>query len=122
MVEEGRLEEVDVSKQLARQQAEEKRLAEMMIPKKHRRLYHKIAYKKKKISQEVGHVVLARVLVFVYASGRGGRKLVTVVMVTVMRQTMVRVTVGRETMGRVTVVTETMVRVTEVRVTLVTEW
>ena len=68
------MEEVDVSKQLARQQAEEKRLAEMMIPKKHRRLYHKIAYKKKKISQEVGHVVLARVLVFVYANGRGGKE------------------------------------------------
>ena len=69
MVEEGRVEEVDVGKQLARQQAEEKRLAEMMIPKKHRRLYHKIAYKKKKTTQEVGPFVLRPrsrpVLVFV---------------------------------------------------------
>ena len=55
-MEEGRVEEVDVSKQLARQQAEEKRLAEMMIPKKHRRLYNKIAYKKKKITQEVSGI------------------------------------------------------------------
>ncbi|KAK7088545.1 pescadillo homolog [Littorina saxatilis] len=52
MVEAGKAEKVDVTKQLARQQAEEKRLAELMIPKKNRRLYHKINYKKKKISQE----------------------------------------------------------------------
>ncbi|XP_076452678.1 pescadillo homolog [Babylonia areolata] len=52
VVTEGKREEVDVKKQLSRQQAEEQRLAELMIPKKHRRLYHKIQHKKKKISQE----------------------------------------------------------------------
>ncbi|KAK7483722.1 hypothetical protein BaRGS_00025043 [Batillaria attramentaria] len=51
-VEEGQAEKVDVDKQLARQTAEERRLAEMMIPKKHKRLYHKIMYSKKKKTQE----------------------------------------------------------------------
>ena len=53
VVVEGRVEAVDVPKQSARQLAEEKRLAEMMIRKKHRCLYMKIQYKRKKIQHEV---------------------------------------------------------------------
>ena len=53
MVTEGQAEVVDARRQLAKQEAEEKRLAELMIPKKHRRLYKKIQYKRKKTSQEV---------------------------------------------------------------------
>lgn len=52
VVVEGQEEEVDVRQQLQRQEAEERRLAELMIPKKHRRLYHKIQHKKKKTAQE----------------------------------------------------------------------
>ena len=44
---------VDPAKQAQREKAEEKRLAEMMIPKKHKRLYNKIMYSRKKKAQEV---------------------------------------------------------------------
>ena len=55
----GSIEKVDVSKKLQKQEAEERRLAEMMIPKKKKRLYNKIMYSKKKKAQEVrGLVVL----------------------------------------------------------------
>jgi len=48
----GQVERVDVDKTLAKQKAEDKRLGEMMIAKKHRRLYHKIMTKRKKTGQE----------------------------------------------------------------------
>ncbi|XP_041348851.1 pescadillo homolog [Gigantopelta aegis] len=48
----GKVEMVNIGQKLQRQEAEEKRLAEMMIPKKKRRLYQKIMYSKKKRSQE----------------------------------------------------------------------
>ncbi|RUS79768.1 hypothetical protein EGW08_012484 [Elysia chlorotica] len=51
-VSEGAIEKVDKQKALARQEAEERRLGEMMIPKKHKRLYHKIMTSRKKSSQE----------------------------------------------------------------------
>uniref|UniRef100_A0A0B7BDW9 Uncharacterized protein n=1 Tax=Arion vulgaris TaxID=1028688 RepID=A0A0B7BDW9_9EUPU len=51
-VAEGTMERVDKQKKLVRQQAEEKRLGEMMIPKKHKRLYHKIMTSRKKSTQE----------------------------------------------------------------------
>lgn len=51
-VTEGTIERVDKQKKLVRQQAEEKRLGEMMIAKKHKRLYHKIMTSRKKSSQE----------------------------------------------------------------------
>merc|ERR1739842_281543 len=49
----GNVEKVDQRKQLSKQAAEDKRLGEMMIPKKHRRLYKKIMHSKKKTGQEV---------------------------------------------------------------------
>ena len=49
----GSVEKVDKRKQLSKQAAEDKRLGEMMIPKKHRRLYKKIMHSKKKTGQEV---------------------------------------------------------------------
>lgn len=52
-VEAGSVEEDNVQSRLQRQSAEERRLAEMMIPKKKRRLYNKIMYSKKKKTQEV---------------------------------------------------------------------
>lgn len=48
----GNIEKVDVDKKVQKQEAEEKRLAEMMIPKKKKRLYNKIMYSKKKKAQE----------------------------------------------------------------------
>ncbi|XP_052228720.1 pescadillo homolog isoform X2 [Dreissena polymorpha] len=51
-VEEGRVEVDDPGRRQTRQEAEERRLAEMMIPKKKRRLYNKIMHSKKKTSQE----------------------------------------------------------------------
>lgn len=51
-VEAGKVEEDNVERRLQRQNAEEKRLAEMMIPKKKRRLYAKIMHSKKKRAQE----------------------------------------------------------------------
>ena len=51
-VSEGSIEQVDKQKVLKRQEAEERRLGEMMIPKKHKRLYHKIMTSRKKSSQE----------------------------------------------------------------------
>ena len=52
-VEAGQVEQDDREKKLQRQLAEERRLAEMMIPKKKKRLYQKIMYSKKKKAQEV---------------------------------------------------------------------
>ena len=52
-VEAGQVEVDDKEKRLQKQLAEEKRLAEMMIPKKKKRLYQKIMYSKKKKAQEV---------------------------------------------------------------------
>ncbi|XP_064612804.1 pescadillo homolog [Liolophura sinensis] len=51
-VEEGMVEESNPYEKMTRQEREEKRLAEMMIPKKKRRLYQKIMFKKKKKTQE----------------------------------------------------------------------
>uniref|UniRef100_A0A2C9LDR6 BRCT domain-containing protein n=1 Tax=Biomphalaria glabrata TaxID=6526 RepID=A0A2C9LDR6_BIOGL len=52
-VTEGAVEKVDKQRLLQQQNAEERRLGEMMIPKKHKRLYHKIMTSRKKQSQEV---------------------------------------------------------------------
>ena len=52
-VESGRVEKLNVSHKIEQQEREEKRLAEMMIPKKKRRLYNKIMYSQKKTRQEV---------------------------------------------------------------------
>ncbi|KAL5016091.1 hypothetical protein ScPMuIL_005680 [Solemya velum] len=48
----GKLEVENVERKLERQTAEERKLAEMMIPKKKRRLYNKIMYSKNKQKQE----------------------------------------------------------------------
>lgn len=47
---------VNESKLVQKQKAEEKRLAEMMMPKKNKRLYNKIMFSKKKKAQEVRNV------------------------------------------------------------------
>ncbi|XP_064620851.1 pescadillo homolog [Lineus longissimus] len=52
-VEAGEVEVEDIDKKLKKQMDEERRLGEMMIPKKHRRLYKKIMHSKKKKAQEV---------------------------------------------------------------------
>ncbi len=52
-VEAGRVEEVDLDRSLKQQQNEERRLAEMMIPKKKKRLYNKIMHSKKRKAKEV---------------------------------------------------------------------
>lgn len=52
-VRKGQVEVEDVSKKLKKQQDEEKKLSELTIPKKHRRLYNKIMYSRKKKAQEV---------------------------------------------------------------------
>ena len=49
----GQIEVVDVNRRLKNQQDEEKRLAEMMIPKKKKYLYDKIVYGKKRKVREV---------------------------------------------------------------------
>ena len=49
----GEIEDDNVDMKLQRQTKEERRLAEMMIPKKKKRLYDKIMYSKKKKTQEV---------------------------------------------------------------------
>jgi hypothetical protein len=49
----GGLEKVDHAHRLEVQTNEERKLAEMMIPKKKRRLYKKIMFAKKKKAQEV---------------------------------------------------------------------
>lgn len=49
----GTVETVDVDKRIKKQETEERKLAEMMIPKKKKRLYNKIMYAKKKKAQEV---------------------------------------------------------------------
>ncbi|XP_062588069.1 pescadillo homolog [Saccostrea cucullata] len=51
-VEAGAPENINVEQKLQRQTMEERRLAEMMIPKKKKRLYDKIMYAKKKKNQE----------------------------------------------------------------------
>lgn len=51
-VEAGSVEEDNVERKLQRQKAEERRLGEMMIPKKKKRLYEKIMFSKKKTAQE----------------------------------------------------------------------
>lgn len=52
-VEAGAPENFNVEQKLQRQTMEERRLAEMMIPKKKKRLYDKIMFAKKKKNQEV---------------------------------------------------------------------
>ena len=52
----GKLESVDVDSKLKKQMDEEKRLAEMMIPKKKKYLYDKIMYGKKRKAREVGTI------------------------------------------------------------------
>lgn len=59
-VEEGTAEESNPYEKITRQEREEKRLAEMMIPKKKRRLYQKIMFKKKKKTQEVRLEVVSK--------------------------------------------------------------
>ncbi len=49
----GRIETVDAERKLKQQQSEEKRLAEMMIPKKKKYLYDKIMFGKKRKAREV---------------------------------------------------------------------
>ena len=49
----GEIENDNVDVKLQRQTKEERRLAEMMTPKKKKRLYDKIMYSKKKKTQEV---------------------------------------------------------------------
>ena len=49
----GEVEHDDPETRLQKQTKEERRLAEMMIPKKKKRLYDKIMYSKKKKGQEV---------------------------------------------------------------------
>ena len=52
----GQIEVVDADRKLKNQQDEEKRLAEMMIPKKKKYLYDKIIYGKKRKAREVRHL------------------------------------------------------------------
>ena len=54
----GQIEVVDVDRKLKKQQDEEKRLAEMMIPKKKKYLYDKIIYGKKRKAKEVRPLIL----------------------------------------------------------------
>ena len=62
-VEAGAPENVNLEQKLQRQTMEERRLAEMMIPKKKKRLYDKIMYAKKKKNQEViGYTGLSAVI------------------------------------------------------------
>lgn len=49
----GKAKEENVHMALKKQTDEEKKLTEMMIPKKHKRLYNKIMYSQKKQRQEV---------------------------------------------------------------------
>lgn len=49
----GRIETVNPERSLKKQQDEEKRLAEMMIPKKKKYLYDKIMFGKKRKTKEV---------------------------------------------------------------------
>ncbi|KAL4224234.1 mRNA-binding ribosome synthesis protein [Mactra antiquata] len=51
-VEAGHIEKDDITKRLQHQKAEERKLAEMMIPKKKKRLYNKIMHSRKKKTQE----------------------------------------------------------------------
>ncbi len=52
-VKSGNVEVVDVQKKLKKQTDEERRLAEMMIPKKKKRLYQKIMHARKRKAKEV---------------------------------------------------------------------
>ena len=52
-VESGQVQNVNVSNIAKRKTDEEKRLREMTIPKKHKRLYDQIKYTQKKKRQEV---------------------------------------------------------------------
>ena len=52
-MERGKIEKIDVDFKLKKQAEEERRLSEMMIPKKKRRLYQKIMYSKKRERTEV---------------------------------------------------------------------
>jgi hypothetical protein len=58
----GKLAKENLTSKLKKEADEEKRLTEMMIPKKHKRLYGKIMYSQKKKQQEVtilaGHVII----------------------------------------------------------------
>ena len=54
-VEAGAPEQSDMSTKLARQVTEERRLAEMMIPKKKKRLYEKMMKEKKQKAKEVSY-------------------------------------------------------------------
>ena len=49
----GKAKEENVHMALKKQIDEDKKLSEMMIPKKHKRLYNKIMYSQKKTRQEV---------------------------------------------------------------------
>lgn len=49
----GKQDKKDEVKEATKQKTEERKLAEMMIPKKNKRLYNKIVYSKKKKAQEV---------------------------------------------------------------------
>lgn len=61
----GVQEVVNESKIRQKETAEQKRLSEMMIPKKNKRLYNKIMYSKKKKAQEVSTFVTFAVVVLV---------------------------------------------------------
>ncbi len=49
----GKTQAENIEKKIKKEADEEKRLTEMMIPKKHKRLYSKIMYSQKKKKQEV---------------------------------------------------------------------
>ena len=54
----GTPEVVNRDKMVAKQATEERKFAEMMMPKKNKRLYKKIMYSKKKKAQEVTVCIL----------------------------------------------------------------
>ena len=62
----GEIENDNVDVKLQRQTKEERRLAEMMIPKKKKRLYDKIMYSKKKKTQEVWFGEINTICIFTF--------------------------------------------------------
>jgi hypothetical protein len=65
-VESGQIENVNVSNIIKRKTNEERRLREMTIPKKQKRLYDKIKYSQKKKRQEVNFFQLKKNRYFIY--------------------------------------------------------
>jgi len=65
-VKSGQVENVNVSTIVKRKTDEERRLREMTIPKKQKRLYDKIKYSQKKKRQEVNFFQLKKNRYFIY--------------------------------------------------------